>query len=179
MPEEITQEVEEAEDDLLAALLADDEEEEIPEAEEAEEKFAKLDEKQAKRLNAVAEIVARQERERQADKLYKDFMADANDLEKETFSLYADDDMSPAQMRKAIMQAKKKASDIKAKLDSVDEERESVRRQAAEAWGLGPLQTSAGNTASDEQKELEDRIAKGDIGALSSFLWSSPPQVRR
>jgi hypothetical protein len=174
MPDEAAvQEPEEDEDDLLAALLADDDDDE-PEA-EVEEKYERDDRKLEKKLKAVTEIVAKNERQKQADHIYDSFMAEASDTEKELFGLYADDDMTPAQMKKVIDHAKRKAAAL-APPEDVDAEEEVNKRAAQIAqqrWGAGPIRADAGKKV-DEEAELMDRIAKGDVNAYLDATFQPP-----
>jgi hypothetical protein len=184
MEDQNTQQIEE-EEDLLAALLADeedtlDEDEDLQE--EAEKPYAKSDEKLAKKVNTIAEIVAKNERQKRADSLYSEFMAAASDTEKECFGLYADDDMTPAQMKKVIMLAKSKAATIEQKTspeevgpqDKGAEVVSLAKQYAAEHWGTGPIQGGSGK--SDIEK-LEEMAKKGDSHAAFLLFQNAAPNA--
>jgi hypothetical protein len=165
-------------DPLLAALLADEDDEDSSEADETEENFAKHDQKVAKDMKAVKEYITRTENQKQADKLYERFMADASDTAREIFAVLADDDMTPAQMKKVIDATNRKAKTIeeKATPEGLEQEVESrVEQELASRWGVAPIGT--GNTsqsAEDKQTELMARIARGDVNAYLEATFSPP-----
>lgn len=171
-------------EDVLAALL-EDEEDEDDETEEAGAKYQKQDEKLAKKVRVLSEIVTRNERQKQGEKIYEEFMANASDTAKEIYAVLADDDMSPSQTQRVVDAANRKAKAIDEKLATNDteksgEEGEKVEalaaKMAAERWGAGPIRTDKSKPDEDEEAKLMERIAKGDVNALvESIIGDNVP----
>lgn len=185
MPDETAATSTETEEDpLLAALLGDEEDETedySEDAEEVEQKFAKQDDKLAKEVKALREIVTRNERQKQADKLYSEFMAKATDTAKQIYAVLAEDDMTPAQMKKVTDAALRKAQEIdeKASPEKVEEAVEArVNQELAERWGIGPVSTDKSKPEDAEEKAYEE-IAKrnwdGDTRATAALILSHQP----
>lgn len=182
MSEEVaaTQTAEE-EDPLLAALMAD-EDDEVDEVEDDEpDRPSRQDEKLAKEVKALKELVTRNERQKQADKLYAGFMATASDTAKQIYAVLADDDMTPEQMKKVCDAATRKAQEIdeKASPEKVEETVEArVNEELANRWGIGPVSTDKSKPEDAEEKAYEELMKRnfdGDVRATAALILNHTP----
>jgi hypothetical protein len=110
-------------------------------------------------------------------------MATASDTAKEIYAVLADDDMTPAQQKKVIDAATRKAQAIDEKtkpegIDTMVEQR--VEEELQNAWGMSPIRTSKTKAQSEEEyrQNLMDRIAKGDMNAYLEATFNPPPLPR-
>ena len=164
--------------DFLLAALEDDDGEDLAEIEE--KKYEKEDDKALKIAKATAEFVTKTEKTRQAEKQYETFMATASDTAKEIYAVLADDDMTPTEMKKVIDAANRKAASLEEKLAATAPEDEArARKIAAEAWGVGPLDTTGGRTGKDQYEELVAASKKGDKNASFALFLSAAPKPPR
>ncbi len=172
--------------DFLLAALEDDDGEDLTEVEN--KKHAKEDDKLMKRVELLTEIVTKNEKQKQADKLYETFMAEATPEAKELYTVLADDDMTPSQMKKVIDACNRKAEQVREKLGvldvAVEDEKAKVRQEAEERWGSGPIQTGQSiptDKEKDEYEALHKRNLAGDIRATADLLLNhvAVPEDRR
>ena len=163
----------EDEEDVDAALKELEEEDEHEDEVQAAEASADAEDAKPPKRTRVEERVEALEKKYEQDALQtaiKGFKEHADPIEVELFDEARKDDpiknLSDFEGRASV--AKREAANVRKAKEKLMAEAEE---QAAKAWGTGPV----GNKSApvDADKELMERIAKGDMNALTAALY--PP----
>lgn len=109
------------------------------------------------------------------------FQKEADPVTLDFFKAVASDITTPEEFDKAVSLARKNAERIKAEAEKwKSKAQEEAREEAARAWGTGPIGNPAARKTPDYEKQRSEKIAKGDIAALTEALLEfTPPTVRK
>ena len=152
-------------DDILDELDQEDEakehEAEIVEAEAKAEREDKVARKISKSYEELDKKMDAIELQRVMDK----FDDSSDDTEKLIMGTVRADLKDPARALEAIKMVREKAAELRKKQEEREAELlQQAEERAAKAWGIGPVGKPA--APADAEKELMERISKGDTRAL-------------
>jgi len=145
------------------------------EAEEAEQKYEKADDKVLREVKQLREQTAKIERDRQIEKLHAEFEKKASPAEREWLSIMETGKEEPKQLKALMELAHQKGKAASAKIAAKVEDESSVD-DALQSWGLGPIQTERAKPDVDnEEQALVDaweRSKRGDTKAWGDLIMN-------
>lgn len=176
---EETEETEE-ETDIWKLLDLEDPGDEPYEAEqtEADEEVAKED-KMVKKLSSKLDNMQKKFETTMMHERISKFQDSSDDLERDLFKTIASDVKDMETLDKAMALVKSRAAKLREEADKYRQSLEKkAEEQVASAWGTGPIGTPARRSDTDA-KDLETKIAEGDVKAAFQALYEDDPIFRQ
>ena len=157
-------------DDLVEELEAEEQHEEEHEeiAEEAEQKAEREDKVAHKIRKSYEELDAKMDAI-ELSRIMEKFDESADEDEQFVMATVRADLKDPEQAAAAIAKIKARAAELRTKREEREAElMKQAEERASKAWGVGPVGKPA--APADAEKELMERINKGDMSALTESV---------
>lgn len=178
MSEEAAQPVEEQEESIWSVLgieePEDDAEEYEAEEEEAEE-VAEKEDKLAKKLSARVDNLQKKFDTTMVQSAKEKFLSSANELEKDLFKTVSADIKDMESLARMATMVREKSKTMQKEIEKYDQEAKvDAAAKARVAWGVSgsPVGVVA-PVPTDEEKEIAERIAKGDSKAALKSMFGN------
>jgi len=176
MTEEVAQPEEETEEsiwDVLGIAEPEDDGEEYEAEEEDAEVVAEKEDKLAKKLSARVDNLQKKFDTTMVQSAKEKFLASANELEKDLFKTVSADIKDMESLARMATMVREKSKIMQKEIEKYDQEAKvDAAAKARVAWGVSGSPVGVVAPApSDEEKELAERIAKGDSKAALKSMF--------